>query len=427
GATTQETTPPADPPIQATVESETRPYWVIRNDGSEAEGKLTLEAACTEAKDGQIVEIRYNGLLPETITKPIRIKNKSLTIVAGENYRPLLRFSGVETAAEGLLTRLFRLTNASVDLINVDFHLAPQTGAMSDETWALASLEGSGRVLLQGVTVTVDQPERGLASIVELLPAPNSQTVKDMKMMNQDNEIKNDSFEVRVLKSFIRGSCNMFLTRHTLPGRIELEQSALALEGSLLRAEGNLEMQDEDQHVELRLDHTTCLVGMSLIRMDSGDTPRYLLPVHVRNTRDNLIGTNTSNTPLISMNGKSDLDVFERLIRWEGLKNFYDGFDVFWAISTNDFMPKKFEAWVQTWTENITTKEESAQNGGFTWQGGWHTMDFTDVIADDLRLDGRPELENPAVKGATDRTDVGVDLGRLPPLPIIVRDSALAP
>lgn len=427
GSPKEEPVSPADPPMPAMVETELRPYWVIRNDGSQDEGKLTLEAACTAAVDGEIVEIRHNGLLPEAINKPIRIKNKNLTIRAGEDYRPLLKFSGVETPADGLHTRLFRLTNASVDLIDLDFHLAPQAAAMSDETWALVSLEGSGRVLLQGVTVTADQPERGLAAIVELLPSPTSQAVKDMKMMNQDTEIKNEAFEVRVSKSFIRGSCDMFLIRHTLPGRIELEQSALALEGALLKAEGNLEMQDENQHVELRLDHTTCIVGMSLIRMDSGDVPRYLLPVHVRNTRDNLIATNTSNTPLISMNGKSDLDVFERLLRWEGLKNFYDGFDVFWSISSNDFTSKKFEAWVQTWAENPTTKEESAQNGGFEWQGGWSRMDFLDVVAEDLMLDRQSDLGNPAVKGATDRTDVGADLSQLPPLPIIARDATLAP
>jgi serine/threonine-protein kinase len=184
------------PPVTV-AETGLRPYWIIKNDGSEAEGKLTLEAACTAAADGQIVEIRYNGLLPDSLTKPIRIKNKSLTIRAGENYRPLLVFSGVETPADGLLTRLFQLTNASVDLINLDFYLSPVQGTVSDDTWSLVSLEGSGRILLQGVSVTVEESSRELAAIVELLPAPVSQMAKDMKMMNMENEGYEASFDVK--------------------------------------------------------------------------------------------------------------------------------------------------------------------------------------------------------------------------------------
>ncbi len=238
----------------------------------------------------------------------------------------------METQADGLLTRLFQLTNASVDLINLDFYLAPMRGVVAEDTWSLVSLEGNGRVLLQGVTVTADELGGDLAAVVELLPAPASQMAKDMKMMNMENEGPEASFEVKMYKSFIRGSANVFLSRHTLPGRLEVEQSAIAVDGSLLRAEGDLDMRDDNDHVELTLDHSTCIVGSSLIQMDSGDTPRDLLPVHVRNTRDNLIATNTSN-PLVAMSGRSDLDTFQHLLRWDGLKNFYTGFDLFWTVS----------------------------------------------------------------------------------------------
>ncbi len=406
---------PAKPPAVPMTEIEMRPYWIIHNDGSEDEGKLTLEAACTAAADGQIVEIRHNGPLPDSLTKPIRIKNKSLTIRAGENFRPLLLFSGVETPAEGLLTRLFRLSNAEVDLINLDFHVAPKRGAASEETWALVSLEGKGRVLLQGVTVTVEEAGRNSAAIVELLPAPASQTAKDMKMMNPDNNGPAASFEVKVFKSFLRGRCDVFLSRNTLPGRIHVEQSAIAVvEGSLLHSEGDLDMKDEKDHVELTLDHTTCLVGNSLIRLDSGDTPRDLLPIHVRNTRDNLIATNTSN-PLISMTGRSDPDTFEHLLRWDGLKNFYDGFAVFWAVSSAEFPPRKFDAWVRDWTRTPGTKEEGTLNGGFAWQGNWTFTEFPEITPADLTLKRDPA--NPAIDGATDRTNVGADLAQLPSPP----------
>ena len=406
---------PATPVIPIT-EAEMRPYWIIDNAGSEDVGKLTLEAACTAARDGQIIEIRHNGPLPDFLTKPIRIKNKSLTIRAGENYRPLLQFAGIDSQAEGLLTRLFRLSNASVDLINLDFHISPQNGMATGETWSLVSLEGSGRVLLQGVTVSMDEAPQELAAVVELLPAPASQTAKDMKMMTQDIDSPSAWFEVKILKSFIRGNSNVLLSRHTLPGRIEIDQSAIAVDKSLLLAEGDLDMKSDKDQVELTLDHTTCFVGESLIRMDSGDTPRDLLPVAVRNTRDNIIATNTSN-PLIVMTGSNDPDVYEQLLRWEGFKNFYAGFQVFWAIPSSDFMPRNFEAWVAGWNQNSNSneKEEGAQNGNLAWKSGGPLTEFTDITALDLELDS--SVPNLAVGGATDGINVGADLTQLPKLP----------
>lgn len=397
------------PPVTV-AETEQRPYWIIKNDGSEAEGKLTLEAACTQAADGQIVEIRHNGLLPDSLTKPIRIKNKSLTIRAGENYRPLLVFSGVETPADGLLTRLFHLTNASVDLINLDFYLSPAPGTVSDDIWSLVSLEGSGRVLLQGVSVTAEEAGRDLAAIVELLPAPVSQMAKDMKMMTMENEGYEATFEVKVSHSFIRGNCNVFQSRHTLPGRLEVEQSAIAVNGSLLCAEGDLDMQDDNDHVELTLNHATCIVGNSLLRLDSGDAPRDLLPVYVRNTRDNLIATNTSN-PVVAMSGQTDLDAFLHLVRWDGLNNFYTGFDLFWTVSASDFIARNFEEWKRS----PEIRDESARNGGVLWQGQWDRAEIEAITASDLALS--QSLANPAIDSATDRTNLGADLTLLPKLP----------
>jgi serine/threonine-protein kinase len=413
--TTSQETPTPKPPMTLT-ETGIRPYWIIKNDGSEAEGKFTLEAACTQAADGQIVEIRYNGLLPDALSKPIRIKNKSLIIRAGENYRPLLVFSGVETPADGLLTRLFHLTNASVDLINLDFTLTPKPGTVSDDAWSLVSLEGSGRILLQGVTVTAEDTDRDLTAVVELLPAPVSQMAKDMKMMNMETEGYEATFEVKIYRSFIRGNCNVFQSRHTLPGRLEVEQSAIAVEGSLLRAEGDLDMRDDSDHVELTLNHATCIVGNSLLRMDSGDTPRDLLPVHVRNTRDNLFATATSSNPLVSLSGRSDLDTFQHLLRWDGLNNFYTGFEVFWTVSASEFVPRKFEAWVAEWKRSPDTRDEGARNGGVIWLGEWDRVEpLSEILASDLALSRNPA--NLALDSAADRTNAGADLTQLPNLP----------
>jgi hypothetical protein len=193
-----------------------------------------------------------------------------------------------------------------------------------------------------------------------------------------------------------------------LPGRLEVEQSAIAVNGSLLRSEGDLDMQDDKDYVELTLNHATCIVGNSLIRLASGDAPRDLLPVQVRNTRDNLIASNTSN-PLVAMSGQTDLDSFLHLVRWDGLNNIYTGFDLFWTISASDFLARNFDEWKRS----PEIRDESARNGGAIWQNRF--TDLADITASDLALSR--SLSNPAIDSATDRTNLGADLTLLPKLP----------
>ena len=106
-------------------------------------------------------------------------------------------------------------------------------------------------------------------------------------------------FGVNISNSFIRGGCDLFLTKHTLPGLFEIENSVVALDGlvldgsprngSLLKSIGNLDMPAENSEVELRLEHVTCLLGNSLVRTDSGGGQRELLPVHVSSARNNIL------------------------------------------------------------------------------------------------------------------------------------------
>jgi len=135
-----------------------------------------------------------------------------------------------------------------------------------------------------------------------------------------------------------------------------------------------------------------------------------LIPVHVRNTRDNIIATNTS-SPLVSMQGESGFEAFDRLLHWEGQQNFYNGFDVFLAVNANQLPPLDFDGWVKS------TKETKAHNNGVYWLRPWIGMESAEMTPADVVLDRDPELNNPAIEGATDRTDVGADLMLLPTPP----------
>jgi hypothetical protein len=165
--------------------------------------------------------------------------------------------------------------------------------------------------------------------------------------------------------------------------------------------------------VELRLEHVTCVLGNSLVRMDSGDLPRDLIPVQVA-ARNNIFAAGSA-SPLVAMTGNTDASDFRRrLLRWNGERNFYDRFLTFWTITSNlgaaAFDPLDFEGWKRTWGPS---NEVDPNSGSVAWKAFPLDKDYARLTAADLQLD---LTANPAVT-ATDGSNPGADLLALPTPP----------
>ncbi|WP_166820394.1 serine/threonine-protein kinase [Thalassoroseus pseudoceratinae] len=400
------------PATKVTPVGQLRPYTILRADGSSSETKPTLEAACAAANDGDIIEIRTSGTLPEQIRKPILIKGKKLAIRAAEDSRPWLEYYIDDTDGVTEQTRLIELVDASIDLINIDlrFDTATQLGANTD--WAVISLQGSGQVRLDRVSITVENLGNVDCTAIELLEAP-VRTGVDMGMKRTGGESRPE-FSIEIVDSLIRGGCDVITAHHTNPGRVNLERSAIVVEGAAYASIGNLELLDESARVELRMVHVTAVTN-SLIRFDAGTTPRDLLPIDVPTARDNIFATNTSN-PLVVVEGAVSSDRYEQLLQWNGQRNFYHGYEMFWSGDAADFVSRDFEMWKRTWTQSTAGREIGAQNGEFEWSGMWDRMESSSVAPADLTLDDQT-LGNPAISGATDGTNVGAPLQSLPAPP----------
>ena len=399
-------------PVKTTPVEQLRPYTILHADGSPSETKPTLEAACAAANDGDIIEVRTSGTLPERIRKPILIKGKKLAIRAAEDSRPWLEYVADVDDGSAQQTRLMELVDASIDLINLDirFDTATQFGAETD--WAVISLQGSGQVRLDRVSITVENLGNVDCSAIELLEASVRSPV-DMGMKRTSAEPRPE-FSIEVVNSLIRGGCDFITSHHTSPGRINLERSAIVVEGAAFASTGNLELLDESARVELRMVHVTAVTD-SLIRLDAGSTPRDLLPIDVSTARDNIFATNTSN-PLVAIHGAVSADRYEQLLQFNGQRNFYYGYEMFWSGDAAEFISRDFEMWKRTWTQS-SRQEVGAQNGGFDWSGMWDRMEASAVSPADLMLDDEALGNNPAISGATDGTNVGAPLQASPTPP----------
>jgi hypothetical protein len=224
--------------------------------------------------------------------------------------------------------------------------------------------------------------------------------------------------EVEIIDSLIRGDADLFSVRHSDPARLSVKQTVVALQGTLLAARGNTDTMHENAQLELRLEHVTSVLGGGLIRFDSGNTPRKLLPLQV--SASDSIFNNSATQPLISMIGNAPPQDFRALLSWSGQHNFYDRYQTLWSITAMEETGVRSESWdSREWKRWTEASEPNPRFDSVVWKNrAWSVRPFAELTAADFALD-RQVASNPAVSGATNLSDAGANLERLPrPVPI---------
>lgn len=384
---------------------------VYSANGGEPKSFPTLEAACAQADDGQVIELRYNGSRePE---KPFRIANRKMTIRAAKGFRPVVEFLVKDSAAPGQSNRMITLAGGALEFNHVDFRLTVvDQFAVKEGDWAtLVSLSGAEQVRFQAVAVTVVNPSGRPVAVVEIAPG-SGPSMSKMKMMAGAMPVERPRYDVKFSESSLRGNSDVAVVRHTNPGQIDLDQCLVSVEGSVLALQGGVEPPAAESAVRIQMEHVTAAVGNGLVRVDSGDPPRELLPISFQ-ARNNIVGSRTP-VALVSMNGTTNAEDFRRLLRWHGERNFYDRFESFWSISTplgtTDFDRLDFDGWKRIWAAVSETSEVGATRGGLPWKERWWEKTAREASQADFELQ---RTNAPAIGGATDGSDAGVDAVRL--------------
>jgi len=380
-------------------------FVVLGRDASERAFK-SLEAACASVRsDGAVIELRYNGRRREA---GMRVTRK-ITIRAAKGYRPVVEFHPTEIASDGFQVRAVWIPTGSLDLVGVDVVLSADETVSADQ-WSLFSLERADSLRMQGVTATLFNPQRRAVAAIELRPVAGA-GMPDMPIPGA--QVK-PPLEIEIADSLIRGEGDLFVVRNAEAARLAVRQSLVALQGSLLSARGNSEISHENAQIELRLDHVTCVLGGGLIRLDSGNLPRKLLPVQV-SASNSIFSNSGAGAPLIGMTGNSPPQDFHSLLFWLGQNNFYDRYSTFWSIASTDDMAR-LESWdAAAWRKNWADESNPTFDPVVWSKRPSPTRPFSEWSAAEFALN-RQAANNPAVKGAANFTDAGADLAALPKL-----------
>jgi serine/threonine-protein kinase len=390
------TTPPASAVSAAKPAEATAPaISIIGSDVSFP----TLEQACAEAKDGQVIELRFDG--PRSVAdRTLRLTNKRLTIRGAQGYRPLLELSDAARSADPSVTRWIAVTGGSLQLVNLDLaariHASP-TGA----PWVLFSLERPEQLQLDRVTVTIANPRRRQASVIEFgSAAAASAMVKS-----------GPPPEIQLSKCVVRGAAALITVREAISARFAIEDSLITLDESLLQISGRPSMNAGDVgQIKFDLVHNTIILGGSLIvsRQDENLSDRQL-PLFVT-AKNNLISVGRE-IPLVDLSGSGDAMEIRDSFVWSGERNGYDDIRAFWVIRSlqNVNPPLDFHAWRELWGGEAS----GSWNGPIRWRQSVRQLALQHFLPEQAALEPNPAI-NPAISGAADGTDLGAPLDELP-------------
>jgi serine/threonine-protein kinase len=319
GTVTGASLPPAQPAAAA-------PLFVIASAGGVEQEKsfTTLEAACQEAPTDSTIELRFDGPCPVP-QRPVRIQKKRLVIRAQKGKRPVIEFQTTSIPGSDA-TRMISVVDGSLKMYDVAIVMPVQPGLVADR-WVAFSLARADALELRGVAVTVRNPDRRAAAVVELAPPLAVDAERTMP----------DSMMRRLLMldckdSVFRGECDLFLNETLEPADVYLENVAVAVGRAFLRTPGrerDARSSDDARFAFRRLQHVTALLGDGLLRIDT-ELYRDFIPLEF-DWRDSVIVVRPRQ-PLISMAGQQDLGLFRRSLNWHAESTYFDVTGPVWEI-----------------------------------------------------------------------------------------------
>ena len=387
---------------------------IINADGTPGQDFKTLDAACAAADDGSIIELGFTGIRKEA---PIHINNKRVRIRAAKDRKPVLQFESVEQPAEGFQTHMIHVANGSLELFELG--ILVDVKDLNTDSWAIFSLKNAHDIRLHQVTVTCSNSTSQQVALFEM-NEPINQGLNDDSMMGK-RPVKESTF-IEVMNSILRCDGHAFSIRETAPTRLEITNSTLMIAQSMLELIGCNNKPNEGDHLELVLNHSTFVLGKGLSVIDSGSIPRELIPLHV-SARNNIFFSR-SNAPFVLMKGNTNENDFrQKLLTWRGSNNYYDRFETFWTIQsqqgTSGTLSLDALDWKDIWG---LSSEVNSYQMEIPWMADRQKLIHTPCselqpahLQFNQPTDGSPTIT------AIDRTNAGADLVVLPELPRAIK------
>jgi eukaryotic-like serine/threonine-protein kinase len=367
----------------------------------------SLAAACSAARTGDIIELCYNGRREE---RPIDLPNSKLVIRAGAGFQPVVAFCPDQQDPVKYPRSMFTLSHGELSLLGVAVELEIPREASAGR-WTLWELGQDARLQLQKCLLTVRNPYEHEVAVFSAKPLPGTDLL--------DTHPTSGALLPAVIEMsdcVVRGQAVTLCTKALQPVQLSWTNGVLATSEWFLSAVGDDREPAAGEAIEVRLKHLSARVGRGLCLLDNSRFAPCQLPVKF-DCSDSIIAVTSPQGAMVEQTGEYPFNLQQAWFTWTGDRNAYPEVAVLWRI--DDLSPEasaeslSFDQWRERWAPDHELHSLARR---LDFARPLDTAEPVDAFRpEDFRLGQSPE--NWARGAASDGTDIGAALDRLPTPP----------
>ncbi|HLA85529.1 MAG TPA: serine/threonine-protein kinase [Thermoguttaceae bacterium] len=366
----------------------------------------TLAAACRAARAGDVIELCYNGRREE---RPIDLPGVKLIIRAAQDCRPVIVFRPDQDDPVEYPRSMFTLSGGDLSLVGVAIEMdLPRE--LSGNRWSVWELDASTRLRLQQLSMTIRNRHDHDVAVFRTKASPTLDPADEQQSLDSMMPV-----EITLTDCAIRGNAVTLHARSLQPIRMVWNNGLLAGGDWFLCVAGGDRNPGPADAIDVELKHLTAWLDKGLCLLDNSRFAPSQLPVKV-DCSDSLLLLTSPQATLIEQFGENPANIAGPWFMWTGDRNGYEGVTLFWRVE--DLRPDgttqwfDFDEWKQQWPD----QEIHSRAGRIDFVAPFDSNRAVDSCATaDFRLSDAAEYW--ARGGASDGTDVGAAIDRLPWLP----------
>lgn len=324
--------PMALPTLDEKTEAPLRRQLVVeeREDDDSLNGVYRgLDLAVRGARPGDVVLIRHTG---ELKIDPVQLTKKEqgdLTIRPARRFQPVLTLAETSEAD----VALFRVHDGLLRLEGLEFRLP---GRSPSRVQTVVSLAGNGECVLRECIATLQRSGEKVLALATL-GEPGKVMKLDMPTLRSTSQGPRLALE----GCLVRGEGDLLWSRVNRPFVLDVKDSLAMLSGSLVHLEpaGDERPGQPGPRVKIGVDQTTAYLGGPLLLLNAAREPRGLLPLTLRAAGSLLIPASPGQALVqLDCDDSEERAALRDKFTWLGSGNAYGGYSGLTNLDSSDGM-----------------------------------------------------------------------------------------
>jgi eukaryotic-like serine/threonine-protein kinase len=403
--------PPTDKPEEIASAEVVPEGLLVVGDGMKGPHRYaTLAEACAVAKNGEVVELRYDGPHQES---PLVLHNQRIEIRAGASRRPSIVFRPNDTNPIATERSMFNLSGGSLKLVGLDVEL-DLTQAAPSENWSLFLVEQADNLRLEHCVLTIRNATAAGETYHDKVAffAVGAGAAADPMVMMPTGMIPLPPVQITLSDCLARGEADLLVDRDLKPVDFSCVNGLVAISERLFVAGEGAAMPQEGARVRVVLDHVTAMVRQGLCRIAASEVAPAMPEVEMRLT-DSLVLSDDPDASLVEHVSGATASRLQAVFHWQAANTAYRGFRTFWKIaapgSSRELEAKTYDEWTELWPSD----KDHTHSEPLSWQPESPIVRLDTLTAADFKRD---QAANASAGPPTDGSGrpAGVDFNRLP-------------